>query len=400
MPFPAPLKPLSLPGVMVLAGLCSPVWVAWLAALPPLACMTVTGILSAFAAWLTWRYLPLPGIQEGGSVLHPTLRAKIADLISAVPGVSRIIQRNLREVSEETERQVLGAIDHLNCIHVTSQSLRSEIGQAVECVQALSAEAHAYRTSNEQTLSMLEAFEQERKESLYSDIQRLKGLYKSFETTKPFIETIGGIARQINLVALNAAIEAARAGESGRAFSAVAGEVRNLSTRTAEAAHSLSRTIENLTFRFEEECRAAQDRQNELKVRGGLDQVRSELFSMVNCLSSASDSLGNMVRNVENISCDVNQSVLEVLTNMQFQDPLRQRLAQSGEMLETMSNVMLAYEREMATKRCEVDALPSLEQNMQDHLASYVTWAQHKGHLEEMGRAQEVKSEGIKIELF
>ncbi|YCH32501.1 methyl-accepting chemotaxis protein [Erwinia sp. D4-22] len=247
---------------------------------------------------------------------------------------------------------------------------------------------------------MLETFEQERKESLDSDIQRLKGLYKSFETTKPFIEMISGIARQINLVALNAAIEAARAGESGRAFSVVAGEVRNLSTRTAEAAHSLSRTIENLTSRFEEECQAAQDRQNELQVRSGLDQVRSELSSMVNCLSSASDSLGNMVGDVEGISREINQSVLEVLSNMQFQDPLRQRLAQSGEMLATLSNVMQAYEQEITLDRGEVDTLPSLDQSMQDHLASYVTWAQHKGHLEEMGRTQEVKSEGLKIELF
>lgn len=400
MLFLASLKPFSLPGAMVLAGVSSPVWIAWLAALPPLACMAITGTLSVLAAWLTWRYLPLSNVLTGGSVQRSALLEKVTGLVSAVPGTSRIIQRNLQEVSEETERHVLGAIDHLNRIHVTSQSLRNEIEQGVKCVQALSAEACVYRTSNEQTLSMLETFEQERKESLDSDIQRLKGLYKSFETTKPFIEMISGIARQINLVALNAAIEAARAGESGRAFSVVAGEVRNLSTRTAEAAHSLSRTIENLTSRFEEECQAAQDRQNELQVRSGLDQVRSELSSMVSCLSSASDSLGNMVGDVEGISREINQSVLEVLSNMQFQDPLRQRLAQSGEMLATLSNVMQAYEQEITLDRGEVDTLPSLDQSMQDHLASYVTWAQHKGHLEEMGRTQEVKSEGLKIELF
>jgi len=66
------------------------------------------------------------------------------------------------------------------------------------------------------------------------------------------ISVIDQIAFQTNILSLNAAVEAATAGEAGKGFAVVAQEVRNLATRSADAAKEIKNIVSNATNKANE----------------------------------------------------------------------------------------------------------------------------------------------------
>ena len=107
----------------------------------------------------------------------------------------------------------------------------------------------------------------------------------SLQAIDRFAGDIRSIARQTNLLAINASVEAARAGEIGRGFAVVASEVRQLSRQTTDVTETIRSTLEDIVSRIGalegrgketgESASAAQSIFTEM--RGAFDQMSGAL---------------------------------------------------------------------------------------------------------------------------
>jgi len=170
--------------------------------------------------------------------------------------------------------------------------------------------------------------------------QSISRLSEETQTIGKVIHIIYDISQQTNLLALNAAIEAARAGESGRGFSVVADEVRNLALRTAEATKTISSNLES---------------------------IREQALSSVDSMRSCQDIANNSVSNAETANDAISKIHLEIesmkMQLHQISDIMQQQSSQSAiamEQAKSISSCAVTTDNQASITRSSVATVAQL----------------------------------------
>jgi len=169
---------------------------------------------------------------------------------SAVRTLNSILRRAVQELASSAEQVACAA----GQISSSSQSLAqgaTEQAASLEETSASSEEINSMARRNvehaDSAAQLVKSSEQQftsANESLDQMVVAMNEIGGSSEKISKIIKIIDEIAFQTNILALNAAVEAARAGEAGMGFAVVAGEVRNLAQRCAQAAKDTEQLIE------------------------------------------------------------------------------------------------------------------------------------------------------------
>jgi len=228
-----------------------------------------------------------------------------------------VIINNLSDCAEEVDsasNQLSESADTLASGATENSASLGETSSALVELSSMTKRNADNATEAKTLMNKATSIAEEAEGSMAKVIGAMDDISTSGNEIGKIIKTIDEIAFQTNLLALNAAVEAARAGEAGAGFSVVAGEVRNLAARSADAAKNTANLIEETI--------------NNISAGSELVYKTSEAFKQV------SDHVGKVQELVEEVAAasgEQSQGIDQISKAMNQMDSVTQTNAAAAE---------------------------------------------------------------------
>ena len=191
------------------------------------------------------------------------LRQRVDDIVDA----NRAVQDSIAIVTEASENNLTALNDSMEVFHSSSESSK----QMANWVQSVE--------------------------------NRIGAVVETLKNVERLNEEISSIARQVNILAINAKIEAVRAGTHGRGFAVVAEAINDLSRNTSDAAEAVSEGVESLAKNFSELRQEAAGIQGvAAKVIDEVSHTNDKMSDMAHQLQSTVSTTVSMRQQADRIS--------------------------------------------------------------------------------------------------
>ncbi|AKN30863.1 chemotaxis protein [Clostridium carboxidivorans P7] len=276
---------------------------------------------------------------------------EITSMMEAANESTEQISQGAQELSSTTE----GVNTSMQDISISTSELLNRSIDAKNSSEEISKRAIDIKDKAAKNIKEGGLIYKEKKSNIIKSIEDGKVV----EEVKIMADSIGSIAEQTNLLALNAAIEAARAGEQGKGFAVVADEVRDLAEQSSQAVTNIQNMVSQVRNAFDSLSKSGQDilhyMENivkpsyELLMNTGVqyekdsDYVRDMSEKISTLSNKMNDAAGNISDSIQNISAtsqesaagseevtssisEITKAVSEVSKSAQSQAELAQKL--------------------------------------------------------------------------
>ncbi len=207
--------------------------------------------------------------------------SRLADMSEELNGQSIQLHQASTEQNQSTEALVCEVSHVKERLANVTESSRQTRGKTEEI-------AHCVQEANTRMASLSLAMD-----NISANAQEITQIAKAIED----------IAFQTNILAINASVEAARSGSAGKGFTVVAGEVKRLAARSAEAAKSATEMVGSTRAIIQTGVALTADTAGSLQAISSVtDQIRTISDHLVDAVQDQESALVIMDERIEAIS--------------------------------------------------------------------------------------------------
>ncbi|HIP13198.1 MAG TPA: hypothetical protein EYG73_10825 [Arcobacter sp.] len=178
------------------------------------------------------------------------------------------------------------------------------------------------------------------------------------------IVVIDQIAFQTNILSLNAAVEAATAGEAGKGFAVVAQEVRNLASRSAEAAKEIKDIVQNAKVKATQGKEVATNMINDYSKLNSIIENQMKLIEDVSNASKEQQSAIEQINDSVTLLDKTTQENAAAASQISSQSEHIQSLAET--LVDIVSHT--TYNAKSKEQICDIDMMFTLNKLKLDHI--------------------------------
>jgi len=234
--------------------------------------------------------------------ISPRLKARLLSVMQGVNSLGESLSSAAKSNLENGQTLEVNASTMKNSMHNLA-SKANEQAASLEETSAAVEEITSITRNNAQNASKMASLGQTVKVAVtdgQSLASRTAGSMEEINTKvtsiNEAITVIDQIAFQTNILSLNAAVEAATAGEAGKGFAVVAAEVRNLASRSAEAAKEIKDLVEDATVK------ANDGKSISAEMIKGYEELNSHIGETITIIEDVSSSSKEQMTGIEQIN--------------------------------------------------------------------------------------------------